>query len=187
MSAYFFSSFFQFPVNGVFVFLHQRFLHIFRYRTVSIQILVVGHIIGVHLCRSQTIFFNRIFTCKTVGSYQLIHTAVWTGSHDIMLYQHCLPVFRTDNRSRLISVLEIFHFLARCFLNIFRTVYSFRIHRYQILHPVAPVNIQQLTSRTHSMSSIYITPVFPVVIHTPVVPVIRPEIFQIMDIGTLHM
>ena len=187
MSTYFLGSFFQFFVNRIFVFSHQCFFYIFRYRTVCVQLFVIRQIIRVYLCRSQTVFLNRIFAGIAISSNYLVHTAVGTGSHYIVLYQHCFAVLRTDEGCGLVSVLEVFYFFSGRLFNVCRTVHSFGVHSYESFHTVATVNIEYLASRAHTMSCIYITTMFLIVVHTPVVPVIRPEVFQIVYISTFYV
>ena len=104
-----------------------------------------------------------------------------------MLNLDGFPVLRANQRDRVIPVLEVFHVLPGLILQIFGSRNSLRIHTYQVIHFVPPVNIQQLTSRSHTVSSINISPVFPVIIHTPVIPVIRPKFLQIMNISPFHV
>ena len=182
MAAYFLGSFFQLYVNRIFIFVHQGFLYIFGYRAMCIQIFMIRHIFRINLCRSQAIFFNRIFACITIGSYYLVHTAVWAGCHYIVLDQHRFAIFCANQGRSLVTILEIGHFFSCLFLNVSRSVDSFRIHRYQCFHTVATVDVKYLTSGAHTVSRIYVTAMQVIIIHSPVVPVFRPEIFQVVDI-----
>ena len=137
MSANFLCGLLQFYMNRVFVFVHQCFFHLLGHRAVRIQILVIRHLFRIHLSRSQTIFFNRIFACIPISTHQLIHTTVRTGSHNIMLNQHRFSVFSTNNCCCLITILEIFHFFTSRFFYNSRTIYSLGIHCNQIIDTVS--------------------------------------------------
>jgi len=101
-----------------------------------------------------------------------------------VLNQDSLTFFCTDQCRSLVTVLEVFHFFAGCLFDVCRTVYSFGIHRYEVVHFVTTVNVEQLASRAHAVSSVYIATVVLVVIHTPVVPIVRPEVFKVVDVST---
>ena len=46
------------------------------------------------------------------------------------------------------------------------------------------MNVEQLASRAHTVSGIYIATMILIVIHTPVVPVVWPEVFEVVDVST---
>ena len=137
-----------------------------------IQVLVVGYFFSVNLVGAQAIFFDRIFVGKTISTCQLIHTAVRTGIHYIVLDKNCLTVFCADEGHGVVTVLEFDRIVCQTIsLSQFRTGCSFSIHSYQSLHAVATVNVQQLAGRAKTVSGINVSTELPVVIQTPVVPV----------------
>ena len=131
--------------------------------------------------------FNRIFVGKTFGTGQLVHTAVRARIHYIVLYVDGLAVFSTDKGHGVVTVLKVGSLFILVLFYQFGTGYCFGIHRYQCLHTVTTVNVQQLASRAQTVSGINIATELAVVIQTPVVPVIRPELFQIMYVRTFYV
>ena len=142
MAAYLFGCFFQFLMNRMLIFVHQFPFHIFGQRTVRIQVFMVGNNIRIYLFGAQAIFLHRIFAGISVSADQLIHPAIRAWRHYVMLDEYCLTVFRANDSSCLVTVLEIFYFFARGFPDICRSVNRLCIHSHQCLHPVSPMNIE---------------------------------------------
>ena len=142
MSPHFLGLLFQLDLNRVFIFFHQSLLHILRNKTVRIQILVIGSHIRGNLCRFQSISRNRIFISKSFGSRQLVHPAIRTRRYHVMLNLDSLPVFRANQRDRVIPILEIFHLFPGLVFQILGSRNGLRVHTYQVIHLIPPVNIQ---------------------------------------------
>ena len=69
----------------------------------------------------------------------------------------------------------------------FRAGQGFGIHRNEVVHFISPVDVEELTGRSHAVGGIYIPPVFFIEIQPPVALIGRPEFFQVVDIRTFDM
>ena len=153
-----------------------------------IQVLVVGYFFSVNLVGAQAIFFDRIFVGKTISTCQLIHTAVRTRIHYIVLNMDSFTVFSADESHGVVTVLEFDRIVCQTIsLTQFRTGCSLGVHSYQSLHAVATVNVQQLAGRAKTVSGINVSTVFVIVIQTPVIPIVGPEFFEVVDISTFYV
>ena len=149
---------------------------------------MVGYFFSVNLVGAQAIFFDRIFVGKTISTCQLIHTAVRTRIHYIVLNMDSFTVFSADESHGVVTVLEFDRIVCQTIsLTQFRTSYSFSIHSYQSLHAVATVNVQQLAGRAKAVSGINVTTEFIVIIQAPVIPIFTPELFEVMNIRTFYV
>ena len=104
-----------------------------------------------------------------------------------MLYEHGLAIDRADERRGLVAVLEVGALLVHQPLHHLRTVTGFRVHRHKVLHAVAAVDVQHLAVGTDAVGGIDVPAVFHVIIQTPVVPIFRPEVVEVVQIGALHV
>ena len=145
-----------------------------------------------HLSSVYGISFYRIFISESFCSGQLIQTVVRLGIHDIMLDFDYFTVFCADKCSSVVAVAEFIARFAGCFFYQCFSVYRFCIHCYQGSHTVTTVNIQCLSYRAKTVSSVYVATVFFVVTQAPsqfvffsVFPVVRPEIIQVVDVSSL--
>lgn len=75
----------------MFVLAHQSFFYFFGNSRVHTQVFVIGYAGAVNLIRAETILLDGIFVGKTFGTGQLIHTAIGTWIHYIMLYVDGFP------------------------------------------------------------------------------------------------
>ena len=132
----------------MFVLAHQSFFYFFGNSRVHTQVFVIGYAGAVNLIRAETILLDGIFVGKTFGTGQLIHTAIGTWIHYIMLYVDGFSVFCTDKSHGMVAVLEIGCFFFLILFYQFGTGYSFGVHGYQCLHAVTAVNVEQLAGRT---------------------------------------
>ena len=165
-------------MDGVLVFLHQCRFHLFRNGGVHIQVLVLRNVIVLYLVGTETVFLDSILVGISFGTCQLVHTAVGTRIHHIMLYVDSLPFLRADKGHGVVAVLELDGVVDQTIAFAqFRTADSFRVHSHQCLHAVAAVNVEQLAGRAHAVSGIDVPPELVVVAQAPVVPIIRPELF----------
>ena len=103
---------------------------------------ILTNVADLVLFGAQAIFLHRIFAGISVSADQLIHPAIRAWRHYVMLDEYCLTVFRANDSSCLVTVLEIFYFFARGFPDICRSVNRLCIHSHQCLHPVSPMNIE---------------------------------------------
>ena len=99
-----------------------------------------------------------------------------------MLYFNHFPILCTNQGRSMVTITEV---ITNRIGSLFHQCFSYnrlRIHSNQSFHTVATVDVKYLTSGAHTVSRIYVTAMQVIIIHSPVVPVFRPEIFQVVDI-----
>ena len=104
-------------------------------------------------------------------------------------------VLGADKSGSVVAVAEVVAGLACLLLNEFLAMNALSIHSYESSHTVATVNVESLSHRTKTVSSIDIATVFAVVLQAPaelfgvrsvrILPVIVPKIVEIVDVSTL--
>ena len=173
-------------MDTMFIIIHQLFLHLLGDSLVRIEILMVSH--AFHLgIRTEQILLFRIFIGKSVRAGKLILTAVRTRSHHVMLDEDGLSVLSRYHGEGVVSVLEVITFFSGHLFHHPWSCHGLGVHRNQGLHPVTTMDIEKLTSRAKTMRRIYIPAIILVVKKPPVLPILIPELFKIMDIGTFNM
>ena len=101
----------------------------------------------LELVTTQYDLLDRIFSGIAFCTDELIHPAIWSGSHDIMLDEDGLSVLGADQSGGLVSVLEVLALPSVTSLDVAGAVYSLGFHCYKGLEAVSPVNVQYLGNR----------------------------------------
>ena len=104
-----------------------------------------------------------------------------------MLDHYGLALLCTYHRHRMVSILEIRSSLSPVGLIILPAVDRFRIHRHEGPQPVPSVYVHSLAHRPQAVRRVDISPVVAVVRKPPVMPVLVPELFKIVDICPFTM
>ena len=104
-----------------------------------------------------------------------------------MLNEHRLALHGVYERGCLVAVLEVRAVLTRQFLHHPRAVVGLGVHCHQILHAVAAMNVQHLAVGAYAVRRIDVATVLGVVVQPPVVPVGRPEVVEVVQVGPLHV
>lgn len=186
VASYLFGHFFKFLDDRMFVFFHESGLHLGRNSPVHIEVFMVRNLVRHDLLRTETVFLYRVFACVTVRTGELVHPAVRARRHHIVLDMNRFTVGSTDKGMGMVSVLEVFRTFPGSTLHVCRTVHRLGIHRNEGHHPVAPVDVEQLAGRAHAMCRVNVAAELFIEGHPPVVPIIRPELFEVVDISTLY-
>ena len=87
----------------------------------------------------------------------------------------------------MVAVLEVVGTHTGGLFDVIRSADSFRIHGHERRHAVTAVHVEQLAGGTHAMCSVNIAAVLMIVVQTPVVPVVGPEILQVVDVAALDV
>ena len=80
----------------------------------------------------------------------------------------------------MVTVPEVGTVLVLQLSHQFRTADSLSVHSHECLHAVSAVYVEQLACRSQSVCGIHIASVFAVVVKAPVVPIVRPEVLEIV-------
>ena len=136
-----------------------------------------------------------IFGCITLCAGQLIKAVVWLWVHDIVLNLHHFAFFRTHQSGCLVAVTIVVAGLAGFLLDIFLAVSALGVHSDEGLEAVTAMDVHGESDRAESVSGINVTTVLHVVLHAPsefvgvgaigVLPVVVPEVVEVMDVGSL--
>ena len=122
---------------------------------------------------------------QTLRAGQLVHAAVGARRVDVVLEVDRAPLLGPDERERMVGVGKGLgaHLLARELQPIDRL----RVHRHQVGHPVAAVDVQQLARGAESVRGVDVAAVLLVEVQPPVALVVVPELLQVVDIGALDV
>ena len=181
--------------DGVTIGLAQL-LHVFlAHEGVGIQILQVGGAIStLHVAAFQNKALDGVLVGKTAGARQLEQTVVGLRVHHVVLNLHNLAIGGAHQRSGVVAVAEFRAGLAGLLLHELATVHRLGVHGYQRGKAVATVNVHHLSHRTQTVSGVYVTAVFLIVLKTPgklfrvvlgVGPVGVPERVEVVNVSTL--
>ena len=99
-----------------------------------------------------------------------------------MLNEHCVALGSTYHCGCLVSVGKVGSIFTGGFLYVGLTVCRACFHCHEGGHAVAAVHVQQLACRAHAVGGIDVAFVASVIVHTPVLVIIRPELFKIVDV-----
>ena len=100
-----------------------------------------------------------------------------------MLYVYGFAVGCTYHGHGVVAVGKRFWCFACAFLYVRGTVDRFGVHRYEGGHAVATVDVEQLASRAYAVGGIDVATVLAVVVHAPVVPIVWPELLEVVYIA----
>ena len=104
-----------------------------------------------------------------------------------MLNEHRLTIDGADERRRLVAVLEIGTVLARQLLHHAGAIDGLGVDSHEIGHAVAPVDVQHLAVGTDAVGGVDVAAMLGIIVQSPVLPVGRPEVVEVVQIGALHM
>ena len=104
-----------------------------------------------------------------------------------MLYKHSLAVDGANERRCLISILEVRTIITCELLYYTRSIERLGIYCHKIFHSVTTVDVKHLTIRAYTVGGIDITTELCVIVQSPVVPIVTPEVIEVMKIGSLYM
>ena len=120
-----------------------------------------------------------------VGADDLIHAAVGTGSHHVVLDEDGLAFLGTDEGGSLVAGRESGVGLVVKLLGHLGTVEGLRVHGDEGLHAIAAVEVHDLGHRAEAVRGIQVAPVLLVLLQAPVAGVGLPEGIQVVLVGTL--
>ena len=182
--------------NRVTILFHQCFFLFCAQETMGVDVVHLRSICTFECIACNGKFFCRILGSIPLGTSEFEQTVIWLRSHHVMLDFHYLTFGCTHQGSSVVTVTEFLRFLTCVLFYPFLAYEAFCIHGNQGSESVATVNVHTLCHRTKTMSSIEVTTVFHVVLHTPmkvvliivirVFPVILPEFRQLVNIGTFR-
>ena len=102
-----------------------------------------------------------------------------------MLQKNRAAFRRLDERQRLVAVGESLG--VHLLLGDLQAVDRLGIHRHEVIHLVAAVDVQQLAGGPEAVRGVYVAAVRLVEIEAPVTLVIIPVRLEVVDIGALGM
>ena len=130
--------------------------------------------------------FSLPVSCSAANAYPstgYLLACVGSRIHYIVLYVYGLAVGCLYHCHRMVSVKILRGSGAGHRLIVGRSVDCFGVHCHESCHSVAPVYVEQLTCRTETVGGIYIAAMVAVVVETPVVPVIGPELLKVVYVA----
>ena len=169
------------PGDRMLVTLHQRRLRRLGDERMLAQILVVGNLLAGDLLGTERIALDRVFIGEALGARKLVHAAVRTGRIDVVFEQDRAAPLGLDERQRLVGIGEGLG--THLLLGELQAVDRLGIHRHEVVHLIAAVDIQQLAGRAEAVRGIDVAAVRLVEVEAPVALVIIPVGFEVVNIG----
>ena len=127
---------------------------------------------------------NRIFVSKSLVTVQLMHPAVRPRAIHVVLDFDKVLVVGLDQADGMVAVDAFIN--AAELLGSLTAVVGRSIHRHEIIHLVATVDVHDLADRSKTMGRIIVTAVGHVVVKAPGLAVI-PVLCEVVDICSLDM
>ena len=146
---------------------------------------MVGDPAPGQLLGTEGIPLDGILVGKALGTRQLVHAAVGTRRVDVVLQVDRTSLLGLDERQRVVAVGEGID--AHALPGGLQAVHRLGVHRHEVGHAVAAVDVEQLAGGAQAVRGIDVAAVLLVEIQAPVALVVVPELVQIVNVGALDM
>ena len=172
-------------LDGVLVLLHQLISGCIADVVVALEVFVVRYSLEVLLRGTESIAFVGVLVSEAVGTDDLIHTVVWAVRSYVVLEVDRLAKSCLDERLSHLTILDYGILYSEFLLHEAGDRGGRYVHRGEVLHAVATVDIEYPASWAKAVCRIDITAILLIEFQAPVAFVVLPEGLEVVDVGTL--
>ena len=170
---------------GVLVAPHERLARRIGQERMFAQVLKVGNPRPGELRRTEGVPLDGILARIALAPRDGVHAAVGTRRVDVVLEVDDTAALGPDERQRVVAVGE--RVGTRLFAGQFEAVDRGGVHRHQVAHAVAAVDVEELADGPQSVGGVDVAAVGAVEFEAPVALVVVPEGFEVVDVGPLGL